>query len=169
MIKKLVLLFCFLCFGCEMTQPPILISSETVITKHYLEGGGMYNREYEITIRGTGEVSFKGNFAFKKPLFREQWRIPPEDVIHLVKAFRRSGFFELGDRYGGLAVDGSDTSISFVIDGNVKKVTRLSWAMNTPEERILKELELLINKTVEADSRIRKCCYFPDYPSESIP
>lgn len=178
MIKKLVLLICFLCFGCGTTQdktqkgvqPPILLSSDTVITKHYDEAGGLYNREYEITIRGTGEVFFKGNFAFKEPVFQDQWRVPPENIASLVEAFYNTGFFELGDRYGEIAIDGSQTSISIIIDGKEKKVRRLSWGKDTPEKRTLKELEILINQTVDAEPRIRKCCYFPDYyPSGSIP
>ena len=172
-MKKLILLMCFLAYsGCgikqESVSQPLLIDKDVVITKHYVEFGGMYDREYELTIRETGEVSLRGKFTATNPFIEERWNVPPDEVARMVETFRNNGFFEMGEKYGEQAIDGGEWSISIIIDDKEKKVKRLSWDKHTSEEKTLRNLELLINKTAEADSHLRKCCYFPDYPSEEI-
>lgn len=159
--------------GCEIVQPsiapPIQIDKDTQITKHYFETGGLYNRNYEIMIRGSGEVFLKGNFGLKKPVFEKQWNIPPEDVAKLVETFRKNNFFEFGDKYGSDAMDVTEISLGIFTDGKEKNVTRLSHDKHTKEEEILRKLELMVNKTANAEPSLRECCYFDNYPPESIP
>jgi hypothetical protein len=95
-IRKQLLLFCvFLCSACAGIQQEAAdkllktrkISDDTIITKHYVETGGLYNREYKLTVRRTGEVTFKGNFAFKDPAVQEQWKVSRDKIAHLIEAF----------------------------------------------------------------------------------
>src|SRR5947209_7066752 len=77
------------------------VSDDTVITKRYVEIGGMWDREYELTIRGTGQVTFRGKTGLGKLGGKaERWEIPREDVARIVEAFDRTHFFQLGNEYG---------------------------------------------------------------------
>lgn len=179
-MKTLLCFFSFLIFtSCGIFQnqsllnkspkaPSIQTSDNTIITKQYVETGGLYDRNFEIQISGTGKVRFKGKFGGKE-FYKEEWNIPKENVARLVENLNDSGFFQLGDSYGKDTIDVSLTTISINIDGKGKSVKRLS-SNNTPEEIKLREFDHLINNTVNAEPRIRECCYFPSYyPSESIP
>ncbi len=179
-MKTFLFLFSFLiCTSCGMFQsqnllkqspkvPSIQMSDNTIITKQYIEAGGLYVRNYEIKISGTGKVNFKGKFIGNE-FYKEEWYIPKENVAGLIETLNNLGFFQLSDSYGEPAADMSETIISVSIAGKEKSVKRLSFN-NTAEEKKLKEFDYLINNTVNAESRIRKCCYFPTYyPSESIP
>jgi hypothetical protein len=143
------------------------VSDDTIIVKKYHETGGLYDRNYEIKILATGEVQFKGK-AGGNEIYYENWNISREQVADLVNAFDESGFFGMNNEYGIDAIDVSEKTLSITTNNKEKTVKRLS-PQNTAEEKTLQELESLINKTVDAEPRIRKCCFFSDYPSESIP
>ena len=186
-MKKLFLLICFLlCSGCGIIQekfasalptekPLIQINADTVITKRYFHFGALYDREYELTIGGTGEVIFKGKTSLKDDKgINEHWNISQDELDRIIEGFRCVGFFQLNDEYGNITgTHGASNTIKIVTDGSEKTIKRwLNDEKNfTLEERDLRNLELLINKIVKAEPRIRKALDFPleYYPSESIP
>ena len=171
-MNKLILLLCLLlCSGCGTNQqksksfssiekPPILINVETLITKHYFNFGALVEKEYELTIKGTGEVTFKGKTSLRDDKgVNEKWNISQDELARLVEDFQNIDFFQLRNEYGSIGGTHSPwTTIKIATDGKEKKVKR--WFSDekkfTPKERSLKNLKLLINRMVEADSRIRK-------------
>ena len=172
---KFFLMFVWLFFfqSCDTSsnnyvdQQATKISDDTIIVKKYYETGGFYSRNYEIKILATGAVQFKGN-AGGNDFYHENWNIPREKVVEIVNAFNKSGFFEMNDKYGIDAIDVAERILSITTNGKEKTVKRL-MPQNTSQEKILYELDKLVNKTIDAEPRIRKCCSFSDYPSESIP
>lgn len=151
---------------------PTTISEDTIITKSYVESGGLYSRNYELTIRGTGEVTLTNNCKHQKIAEQEQWQISQDKLIPLIEAFQHIDFFNLKSEYGSLWIDGAISTISINFDDKKKTVKRF-WHGNTSEEKDLRKLEVLINKTADAETRIRKACYSHndpplDYPSESL-
>ena len=187
-MNKLILLHCFLlCSGCGNTQqkstsfssvekPPLLINADTVITKHYFNFGSLYDKEYELTIKGTREVTFKGKTSFKDDTgVNEQWNISQVELARLVEGFQNIGFFQLSNEYGSLGGTHTPwTTIKIATNGKEKTIKR--WFVDekkfTPEEHSMRNLELLINRTVGAETRIRKAFdlsleYYPT--DENIP
>ena len=155
----------FFVSGCENFQnivaPSLKTYEDAIVTKRYVETGGLYTRNYELIIRGNGEVSLNCNFDVEKLAAQKNWKVPPQDIAKLIDAFRQKGFFELNDKYGSIAVDVAEITISASVNGNEKKVTRLSWDNKTQQEKTLRELELLVNKSVNADQRFRECIAYP--------
>ncbi len=187
-MNKLILLLCLLlCSGCGNAQQkstsfsavektPLMINADTVITKHYYSFGSLYDREYELTIKGTGEVTFIGKTSLRDDTgVKEQWTMSQDDLARLVEGFQNIGFFQLSNEYGNL--DGTHTPWTTIkIATNDKEKTIKRWFIDekkfTHEEHSLRNLELLINRTVGADSRIRKAFdlsleYYPT--DENIP
>lgn len=152
---------------------PTNISEDITITKSYVETGGLYDRNYELIIRGTGKITFKNNCKHKETAEQEEWQISRDELLPLIEAIQNIDFFNLKSEYGTLAVDGAISTISINFDNKKKTIKRLDFNGTTSEEKDLRKLEILINKTADAETRIRKACYSHnepplDYPSESL-
>jgi hypothetical protein len=125
-------------------------------------------REYELTIRGTGEVSFRGKFGNRQLGNPERWEVSRADIARLVEAFDRAGFFQLGDEYGRdpntVGTDEAFSLTGIVIGGRSKTVSRQvrDERKFTPEERTLRGLELTIIGVAGAEARIREACALED-------
>jgi hypothetical protein len=138
--------------------------ADTVITKHYLEIGGLWEREYKLTIRGTGEVTLRSKVGLHKLGRPERWKITGDDVARVVEAFDRANFFQLGNEYGKPFdnASGHDAVITVGFESGRRSKTvkrHLDDQPYSPDERALKELEQTIIKTAQAEPRIRSACY----------
>lgn len=185
-MNKLILLLCFLlCSSCAITKEklasaspieksPIQINTDTVITKHYASYGAFYNREYELTIKGTGEVSFKAKSDRDDIAVNEKWNVSQNDLAVIIEGFQNIGFFQLRNEYESPGSHSPFTTIKIITDGKEKTIKRWYTGKQnlTPEESSLRNLELLINRATQTNSRIRKAfnLSLTDYPSdENIP
>lgn len=151
-----------------MQSPLFNHGSDAVIKKRYTETGGLYDRDYELTIKGNGQVVMDANTYKPKP-YHAEWNVPPENFSRLVDAFQDSDFYTLNaEESDPLAIDGAITTIFISVNGREKQVKRFSG--NSQDRKTLTKLQTIINKEAGAEPHIRKCCYFPpEYAFESIP
>lgn len=154
----------------ETTPTPFLYGSDDVIKKTFHSNAGMdVNRDFELTIKGNGQVTLDGNINNLKPLHAE-WQVAPENFTRMVKAFENSQFYTLKEKsVGNLGTHFVTVKIFISVNGKIKQVEH-STSTNSPESQILWELQKIINQETQAEPYIRKFChYLENYPSESIP
>lgn len=166
-------LFLFVLFGCQARsgeQPHQAPEGEpyanwTEIRLSHREGG-MWMREYDLSLSRGGEVNFRGKYGARELGESETWRVPSEDVDQLLKEFSAAGFLRLAPKAAqSTAIDQATRTITLVGSGESKSVTRMLRGHEgmSDDERKMEELERAIITAAGAEARIRECCY-PGYP-----
>lgn len=181
LFKTLFLIYCLSCLSCAIEQSravslkttptPVLYGSDAVIKKIFHGNAGVDpDRDFELTIKGNGQVTLDGNINNLKPLHAE-WKIPPENFSRLVDAIESSDFYNLQKKYD--KISGSHfavLTISVSFNGKANQVEYILSGDNSPEEQIIRKLQTIIKQETQSEPYIRQFCRYPsNYPAESIP
>ena len=141
------------------------IASDTVVTRHYAETGGMWWREYELIARGTGEILLRTKIGMRDLGEPETWHIPPERISELISSLEREGFFALPATTStptqGTSVHSGTSVTSVVVGGKITQVTRQTCCgqQATTLDEQLRRLERRIESELGAEARIRQECF----------